>query len=224
MTTTAATVRAAAAPANGRGGPGLSVVEARNLGVIFLPPKGWRGYTEQQRRTWRNCVARELRFRRFLEANPHLAPSARTTYAAYGEHDATWLEENGLTAGQTVMYHARRVLCERRELPRRGRLPGSGKCEWHPRAEYLCDQLLCHTHGNRANIRETLKAFAAKEGFPAPTERMIDERIAGTPKGSIMLAPKGEGALDAMAPKGRRPRKSKRGWVSLDCRIMDLYV
>ncbi|HUU97359.1 MAG TPA: Mu transposase C-terminal domain-containing protein [Phycisphaerae bacterium] len=224
MTAASATARAATVPAKRRGGPRLSIVDACRARGIPVPRENFRDWSKQKTRDWTRTTLRQIRFDKFLEANPHLAPSSPDTFKAYGEHDAAWLKENGLTAKKSAMYAARKMLYETREPPRRGRPKGSGKTEWHPRAEYLCDQFLFHHHGNAADIHSTLEAFAAKEDFPAPSYGMVLERVNGTPKGAKILARKGERALDAIAPKGRRPRKSVRDWLSLDCRIQDVFV
>ncbi len=121
--------------------PGMSVAEFCQVQGVFTPPKGWRGYDERQGQTWLRYVARELWFRQFCEVRPDLPRSAPQTYAAYAEHDADWLARERLTATKTRVCKARQVLCERREIPKRGKPKGSGCKEWHPRVEELFDKL-----------------------------------------------------------------------------------
>jgi len=204
----------------------LSVRDAACGRGVFIPPKGWRRYNEQQRRTWRNRVARELRFRKFCEAHPHLPRSAESTYAAYGEHDAGWLKEHELTATKTVMWAARRSLCERREIPRRGRPKGSGRREWHPRAEEHFDRLFkTESRPDASDVLQDLRALARAEGFTAPTIHMVRRKIAETPWGELVLMREGVRACEAKCvPKGVRPRERVRGWWSLDCRVEDVWI
>ncbi len=203
---------------------GMTVTAFVQAQTIFQLPKGWASYTEAQRRSWRLNAEREVRFQRFLAEHPHMSKSVPETYMAFANGpDTTWLKDHRLSASKSTMYAALLVLSERREVPRRGRPKGSGKTEWHPRAEHLCDQFFYHTHGRPIDIYRAVRAYAHAERFPAPSERMVRERIGGIPKGAKVLARKGERALDAIAPKGKRPRRSVRGWWSLDCRTEDVF-
>lgn len=191
---------------------------------VFRPPANWRTYTEAQRRTWRGWVGRELRFRAYCRTHPSQPPSAAETYLEFGRVYASWLAAHKLTAGRSEMYTARKRLEARSEVPRRGAPKGSGAAKWHPRAEAWLGELLFRSQAEPAEIHRTLRALGAKENFPAPSYSQVLQRIRAHPKGAVVLARKGERALDCMSPKGVRPRKALRGWWSLDCRTEDVYV
>jgi len=194
-------------------------VQARSM---FKPPDGWRGYCEQQRRDWCLAVQRELRFRELLDTHG-LSRSSPVAYEQFVAVHGDWLRDRNLKATRSVMYEWLNRLVERAEVPRRGRPKGAGRVEWDLRAEHLVDQFFYHTAGRPVDIYRAVRAYARAEHFPPPSERMVRERIAAIPKGAKVLARKGERALDAIAPKGRRPRKSVRGWWSADCRTEDAF-
>jgi hypothetical protein len=205
---------------------GMTVAEACQAAGTFKPPKGWAGYDESRRRKWRLNTARERHFQQFCADHPNLSPSSRATYAAYGEFDRDWLTRHELTAARSTMCEARRALCERRQIPKRGKPKGVGRKQWHARAEELFDKLYMNQHRPFASdVLRTIRAFAHREKFAAPTYAMVLRKIRETPWAEKVLTREGEQAYRAKCePKGMRPRERTRKWWSLDCRTPDVWL
>lgn len=201
---------------------------------VFRAPTWWREMTERQRGQWRIAAEQQMRFERFLKANPHRERSKPATFKAYAQWDAAWLNERGaewqpsggaVPASKSHFGKWReRLTSPEQQWGRQGRPKGSGVKEWHPRAEQLFDE---NFRGDReaAEVLRVIQAYAWREGFESPTEAMIRRRVLGMTQYERVYREAGpKGVEERCVPKGRRGRNELRGRAFSDAHTMNIFA